>query len=415
MTDMKPEQRTSTHLEDAKPQQHSEATKKEIEKAERVQSMWSIVWSQFIDHRMAVAGLCVIMTFVVIALAAPLISYWVGHHPDDQNAVNRYLKPGEISVLPSSQREDAFIRYSSENLAKAQEVHNALVTAGVLQPVEDQTDVLLELAQKDPEEILAQLNTLPKESVSGLIPVVKAFTRKHILGTDELGRDVLIRLVYGARVSIGVGFLVAFSAGLIGLLVGAIAGYYGGLIDSLMMRFTDSMLALPTLPILIVMSAISLEKTPILRTLIPPSQENIMKLVFVLVVYSWMQTALLVRSSILSLREREFVLAAKTMGATNFSIITRHLFPNVVAPLLVSVTIGVGSSIQFEAALSFLGLGIQQPTPSWGNMLFNAQDLITEAPHLAIVPGLLILALTISVNYLGDGLRDAIDPKSVRR
>ena len=125
--------------------------------------------------------------------------------------------------------------------------------------------------------------------------------------------------------------------------------------------------------------------------------------------------ALLVRGSILTLREREFILASKTLGATDFTIITRHMFPNVVAPLLVSVTLGVGESILFEAALSYLGLGIQPPTPSWGNMLFNAQELIYQAPHLAIIPGLLILFVTISFNYVGDGLQDAIDPKTIKR
>ena len=128
-----------------------------------------------------------------------------------------------------------------------------------------------------------------------------------------------------------------------------------------------------------------------------------------------MTVARLVRGSILSLREREFILASKTLGATDFTIITRHMFPNVIAPMLVSVTLGVGESILFEAALSFLGLGIQPPTPSWGNMLFNAQELISQAPFLAILPGLLILMVTISFNYVGDGLQDAIDPKAIRR
>lgn len=413
MTDLKTE--NESKMKSAAPTApNPTVSQKDIDNAERVQSMASIVWNQFLDHKMALTGCIVIHILILIALSAPLISKVVGHNPDDQNAINRYLRPGEYSTLPSSQREDAFIQFSLENPELAVKIHSALAEKGILEPAVPDEE-LLPFAQKEPNEALEALKQIPAELGAPLVPIVQAFTRKHILGTDELGRDVFIRLVYGSRVSLGVGVLVAFSAALIGLLIGAIAGFYGGIVDSFLMRVTDSLLSLPLLPVLIVMSAISLDKTPLLRALIPPSNENILKLVFVLVVFSWMQTALLVRSSILSLREREFVLAAKTMGAKNFSIITKHLFPNVVAPLLVSVTIGVGSSIQLEATLSFLGLGIQQPTPSWGNMLFNAQDLISEAPHLAIIPGVLILLTTISFNYFGDGLRDAIDPKSVKR
>ncbi|HEY1080017.1 MAG TPA: ABC transporter permease, partial [Bdellovibrio sp.] len=149
--------------------------------------------------------------------------------------------------------------------------------------------------------------------------------------------------------------------------------------------------------------------------LITPSNESIIKMVIILCIFSWMTVARLVRGSILSIREREFVLAARTLGAGDGTIIVRHMFPNVIAPMLVSITLGVGESILFEAALSFLGLGIQPPTPSWGNMLNNAQELIYQAPFLAILPGVLILMTTISFNYLGDGLQDAIDPKAIRR
>lgn len=410
MTELKPDSIRNP----APPPVEPTVSKEAIANAERAQSMASIVWSQFRDHRMAVTGLGVIIAFLAIALSAPLISRIVGHDPDDQNAINRYLKPGDTSVLSSSDREDRIARFVGQNPEKAKSLHEALVAQGFIQPLANPEDPLLnELSTKEPTDVLEALAKVPDGG--SLVATVKLFTRKHLLGTDELGRDVFIRLIYGARVSIGVGILVALSAALIGLIIGAVSGFYGGWVDSALMRITDSMLALPLLPVLIVVSAISLEKMPFVRSLIPASQESILKLVVILVIFSWMQTALLVRSSVLSLREREFVLAAKTMGAKNWEIIFKHLFPNVIAPLLVSVTIGVGASIQLEATLSFLGLGIQQPTPSWGNMLFNAQDLISEAPFLAIVPGILILLTTISFNYFGDGLRDAIDPKSVRR
>jgi peptide/nickel transport system permease protein len=164
-----------------------------------------------------------------------------------------------------------------------------------------------------------------------------------------------------------------------------------------------------------VIAAVDMNKIPLLGHLFGAANQSMYKMIFILVLFSWMTVALLVRSSILSLREQEFILAAKVLGAKDSSIILHHLLPNVVAPLLVSVTLRIGESIIAESVLSFLGLGIQQPTPSWGNMLNNAQDLMSEAPFLAIAPGVLILITTISFNYIGDGLQDAIDPKAIRR
>ena len=213
----------------------------------------------------------------------------------------------------------------------------------------------------------------------------------------------------------GVGVMVTIASAILGLLIGSLAGYYGGFVDTALMRFTDALLSLPTIPIMILFAAVDIDKVPGARNLISTQNENIMKLATILILFSWMTVARLVRGSVLSLREREFILAAKTMGATDRTILLRHLFPNVIAPLLVAVTLGVGNAILSEAALSFLGLGIQPPTPSWGNMLFNAQELINEAPFLAILPGLNILIVVMSFNYLGDGLQDAIDPKAIRR
>ncbi|MBO9667351.1 MAG: ABC transporter permease, partial [Bdellovibrio sp.] len=242
-----------------------------------------------------------------------------------------------------------------------------------------------------------------------------SFKTFHLFGTDELGRDVFIRLVYGTRVSMGVGVLVAIASALIGLLIGSIAGFYGGIVDTVLMRVTDGLLSLPTIPVLILMAAVDMTKIPWLKAIVSTSNESVFKMIIILCMFSWMYVARLVRGSILSIREREFVLAARTLGAKDSTIIIRHMFPNVIAPMLVSITLGVGESILFEAALSFLGLGIMPPTPSWGNMLNNATELIYQAPFLAILPGILILMTTVSFNYLGDGLQDAIDPKSMRR
>lgn len=181
------------------------------------------------------------------------------------------------------------------------------------------------------------------------------------------------------------------------------------------MRLTDSLLSLPLVPVLIVVAAVDLQKIPWLYNLIGGANESIFKMVIILCMFSWMTVALLVRGAILSLKEREFILAAKTLGANDRTIIFKHMFPNVMAPMLVSISLGVGESILFEAALSFLGLGIMPPTPSWGNMLNNAQEVIYKNVWLAVLPGILILLTTMSFNFFGDGLQDAMDPKSRRR
>lgn len=237
----------------------------------------------------------------------------------------------------------------------------------------------------------------------------------HLLGTDEAGRDVFIRLVYGTRISLMVAFTVAISSTVIGITVGAIAGYYGGIVDSILMRLTDSLLALPTIPLLIILASVDHTKIPGLGALISPESASVVKMVIVLVAFSWMTQARLVRGEVLAIREQEYVQAAKTSGMSSLRIILGELLPNVVSPVIVSVTLSIGSSILFEAALSFLGLGIQPPTPSWGNMLNNAQEIVQTAPSLAVIPGVLILLVVISFNFLGDGLQDALDPKAIRR
>jgi peptide/nickel transport system permease protein len=391
-------------------------TDKQIQSLEKVQPMWKIVFAQFLEHRMAVAGLIVICLFVLIALSAPIITKIVGIDPSAQNPLNRYLKPMSVAELPQDQKEDKILNWETANPEKATEVQNELIAKSMIPAEVAAADATYSYVLNNDLESLKQgLSTLESSGAKDLLQLTKQFQTLHIFGTDELGRDVMIRLIYGTRVSMGVGIMVAIASTLIGLLIGCLAGYYGGILDMALMRITDSMLSLPITPVLIVIAAIDLSKIPFFQSIVGSQNESIVKMVFILLIFSWMTVALLVRSNILSLREREFILAAKTLGAKDSTIILRHMVPNVIAPLLVSVTLGVGQSILFESALSFLGLGIQQPTPSWGNMLFNAQDLISEAPFLAILPGLMILFITMSFNYLGDGLQDAIDPKAIRR
>lgn len=224
-------------------------------------------------------------------------------------------------------------------------------------------------------------------------------SKKFPLGTDSLGRDTLTRLLYGARVSLMVSFGSVSILIVIGTLVGAVAGYFGGFIDATLMRFVDVVISFPALFLLI--------------TLVTIFQPSLFTLILVLALFSWTGTARLVRGEFLSLRTREFVLAAKTMGVKSSKIIFSHILPNAIGPIIVSATLQVGYVILAEATLSFLGLGVQPPTPSWGNMLQDAQNItiMLTAWWYPLFPGIMIFITVLAFNFVGDGLRDAFDPK----
>ena len=225
----------------------------------------------------------------------------------------------------------------------------------------------------------------------------------HQLGTDEVGRDLLSRLLFGARISLTVGLFAVLMEVLIGTILGAISGYYGGWVDWLIMRVTDVFLSIPLLPLLLVLTAIVAASS---------SKASLSFGVIVLIIgaLSWPTVARLVRASFLSLREREFAEAARAIGNSDRRIIFRHLLPNAVAPIIVQATLDIAGVIITESTLSFLGYGIQPPTASWGNMLANAQANMQQAWWAAVFPGLCILLTVLSINYIGDGLRDALDP-----
>ena len=217
----------------------------------------------------------------------------------------------------------------------------------------------------------------------------------HWMGTDDLGRDVLTRMLFGGRVSILIGLLAAVVGTFLGTAIGAAAGYHGGVIDNLLMRITDVAYAIPTLPLLIILSAYS--------------RAALVSMVLIIGLLSWMTTARVVRSQVLSIKEMDYVEAARSMGATDLRILARHIVPNALGPILVGATLGVGNAIMIESSLSFLGLGVQPPTPTWGNMLMDSQATMATKPWLTLFPGLAILLIVLAVNFIGDALRDALD------
>jgi len=246
----------------------------------------------------------------------------------------------------------------------------------------------------------------PEKSDIGI--KLQAPSWEHPFGTDPLGRDMLTRVLYGGRVSLRVGLMAMLITLVIGVPVGAVAGYFGGWVDNVLMRFTDTILSLPVLFVLILLGAIVRE------TDVPFVKENrVLTIAVVIGILSWMTTARLVRATFLTIREMDFVVAAHGIGASNPRTIVRHILPNAVGPIIVEATIEIGYAIMQEAGLSYLGYGIQPPTPSWGNLLSNAQAHLTKHPWMAIFPGLMIFLTIISINYIGDGLRDAFDPFKV--
>ena len=221
--------------------------------------------------------------------------------------------------------------------------------------------------------------------------ILEAPSTKHIFGTDQLGRDIFSRMIYGARISLSVGFIAIGLATLIGVTLGSIAGFYGGFIDRLITMFIDIMLCFPVF--FLILSIVAL------------LEPNIYNIMIVIGVTSWMGQARLVRAEILSLKNRDFILAEKVLGASNFRIILFHLLPNAIGPVIVSAILGIASAILVESGLSFLGIGIQPPTPSWGNILYEAKSSLGEAWWLSLFPGLAIFITIISYNLVGEGLR----------
>lgn len=226
---------------------------------------------------------------------------------------------------------------------------------------------------------------------------LKGLSRDHLMGTDHLGRDIFSRVIWGSRISLSVGFVAAGVAVLLGTVIGAVAGYFGGRIDDILMRFTEIVMSFPTFFLLI--------------TIISIVERSIFNIMLVIGFTSWPGLARMVRGQFLSLREQEFVTAARALGASNSRIIFRHILPNAMAPIIVSATLRIGGAILSESGLSFLGLGVPEPFPSWGSILNTGRTNLRQAPWITTFPGIFIFLTVLAFNYVGDGLRDALDPR----
>jgi peptide/nickel transport system permease protein len=231
---------------------------------------------------------------------------------------------------------------------------------------------------------------------------------QHFMGTDSIGRDVFTRLLYAGRISLSVAFIVTILATVIGVVVGSLSGYYGGWIDEGIQRFVEFLITIPLLPLLLAFSAL-------LRGVsipgLPPEWSSAAIITIILILFGWMSASILIRGMVLSLRNQEFTEAAKALGLGSLGIITRHMIPNSLAPIIVSATLSLGGVIVLESALSFLGFGIQPPVPTWGNMLNEYQNEMWTQPAKVFYPGLVIFICVLAFNYIGDGLRDAMDPR----
>jgi peptide/nickel transport system permease protein len=232
----------------------------------------------------------------------------------------------------------------------------------------------------------------------------------HPFGTDDLGQDLLARILYGGRISMAVGLAAMLIAILVGIIIGAVAGFFGGVLDSILMRLTDLFLSLPQLPLLLLVVFLFRDR---MRLVFGPELGIFILIVGVIGGLRWMQPARLVRASFLALKEKEFVEAARCVGVPSVWLIIRHILPNALSPVIVAATLGVGSAILAESSISFLGLGFPPDMPTWGRLLSDARDYLDLAPHWSLFPGLMIFLAVISINYIGDGLRDALDPRKI--
>ncbi|MGV8145150.1 MAG: ABC transporter permease [Alkaliphilus sp.] len=364
----------------------------------RIDSPTRVAFRRLKKSKMSMISLAVISFFILMAAFAPFVT------PFEYNDLN--MRGNEISanLVTFQIDEDNFVLYKLKDHSFHAITENAEYIERV-DPVKRNREERYNVYDFDGKEVIMDYSNardvgFPIVTVDGqAVEMQKRWNRTNILGTDNLGRCVYTRIVYGARISLSVGLVAVAIRVFLGILIGSIAGYYGGKIDNILMRFADMVMCFPQLLIIITIIVI-----------VGPSIFNVM---IVLGVLGWPGIARIVRGQILSLREQEFMEAAEALGLSDFRKIFRHLLPNIMASVVVFATIGIAGAILTEAALSFLGLGVQPPTPSWGNMIQAARSIyaLQRQWWLWVPPGLAIFVTVMSFNILGDGLRDALDPK----
>lgn len=338
-------------------------------------SLGADAWKRLRKNRMALIGLYVITFYMVISILAPILPIY---SPNEQNLSHMNLPPSfkSAGVLAVTKVED-----------RIRELEKALKT-------QDRQDLKTELASQK-EEL---------EKVKALESSDPASKRVYIFGTDYLGRDMLARIIYGGRISIGIGIVGTITAVFIGIIIGAIAGYVGGNIDNLLMRFVDIMYGLPYMLIVI-----------IIMSLVPAGTNSIFVLFIAIALVSWLTIARVVRGQIISLKNSEFVEAARSMGASPIRIIFRHLLPNTLGVIIIFSTLQMPSFIMNESFLSFLGLGVSAPAASWGTLVSDGVKGMELYPWRLLYPAIAMTIFLFAMNFLGDGLRDALDPQSKNR
>lgn len=369
-------------------------------------SQWALAWREFKKTRIAAAGLVVIILLYTMAFLCP---YFAPYNPNafSTGRVTKYRPPlSSVTVLYQLPKETGAerlvsLRMQSEYPTLVRDlvlINQDLTDAGFMNT--RAVDAFRVEGAKVMATVGSELMEFPIADLKGSDPEEFSGSRFHLFGTDSYGRDILSRIIYGSRVSLSLGFVAVLLSVSLGTLIGLLAGYFGRFADSVLMRFVDVLLAFPALfLILIIIAAFETIAVP-----------RVVLIVLVLGLTSWMGISRLVRGEVLTVKEREFVLAARTLGFGHARILSRHILPNILTPIIVNATLRIGGIILVEAALSYLNIGVQQPTPSWGNIIFEGKDSLSHAWWISTLPGFAIVLVVVCFNLVGDGLRDAFDP-----
>jgi peptide/nickel transport system permease protein len=369
-------------------------------------SQTDISWNAFIKHKSSVIGIIIISFMYSIAFLCPYIA------PEDPNSfqdglVTQFKAPLSSSTVLYFKHDASYLQDTDAGrYSDYPDMYTTLVKINGTISYYWKADLrYVDAYRIEEDQVIA---TVGHESevfrIASLIdpdPEVFAGTQVHIFGTDSYGRDLLSRIIYGSRISLSLGFIAVLLSVVLGTVIGLFAGYFGGKTDSITMRLVDILLAFPSLFLILIFIAV-FEKAEVPR---------IVLIVVILGLTTWMGVARLVRGEVLSLKERDFILAAKALGLGHIRILFRHVLPNAMTPIIVNATLRIGGIILLEAALSYLNLGVQQPTASWGNIIFEGKDFLATAWWITTLPGIAIVITVVSFNLVGDGLRDTFDPR----